>query len=99
MLQAQRRRTILEQRHRRRLGQGNGWYANNHRKIRESDRQQRCRFEISLFASGWQQSIHHDGRTSFLVRFIDHCTPIQPSSLAVHHVLPHAPQVRGVPMI
>jgi len=92
-LQAQRRRTVLEQRHRRGLGQGNGWYAHNHRKVRKSDWQQRCRFEIALFGRGRQQPIHHDGGTGFLVRFIDHCTTVQPATLAVHHVLPHAPQV------
>jgi len=97
VLQAQRRRTVLEQCHCGGLGQGNGWYAHNHRKVRESDGQQRRRFAIALFARGRQQPVHHDGRTGFLVRFIHHCSPVQSATLAVHDVLPDAPQVRYLP--
>lgn len=93
-LQAQRRRAVLEQRHRGGLGQRDGRHAHNHGKVRQPDRQQRGRLAVALFAGGRQQPVHHDGGTGFLVRLVHHRATVQPAALAVHHVLPHAPQVR-----
>lgn len=96
VLQAQRRRAVLEQRHRGGLGQRDGRHAHNYRKVRQLDRQQRSRLAVALFEGGRQQPVHHDGGTGFPVRFVNHRATVQPATLAVHHVLPHAPQVRPV---
>lgn len=72
------------------MGKRNGRPENNHREVFQHHWQLGCWSSFSISPCRWKQPIHDDGRASFPLRFHNHSATQQPTTLAIHYVLPNA---------